>query len=216
MKTSLVLLMLCFAMISTVVAQATWVSGYVKDAEEKPIAGAVIRAKGVFETSTTTDANGYYKLGLSAGEWTVTVSYDAYEETKTTVLADGEHKVLDFTVGIHLTTYTQTTSSVTFTGYTTYQPETTITGIATTEPSFNYWWIAALAAVAILGIVAALSTRKRTKPSPEAKVEPPRKEVKPTELPAVEKERRITCSSCGHVNPPYAVNYCVNCGARLK
>ena len=47
--------MLALIMIPVVVAQATWISGYVKDAEGKPIAGATITAKGVFETSTVTD-----------------------------------------------------------------------------------------------------------------------------------------------------------------
>jgi len=209
--------MLWFAMISTVVAQATWVSGYVKDAEGKPIAGAVIGAKGVFETSTITDASGYYKLGLGAGEWTVTVSYDSYEETKRIVLADGEHKFVDFTVGIYLTTHTQTKGSVTFTGYTTYQPETTVTGMVATEPSFDYWWIIAIAVIAVFVIVVALATRKKIKPALKAEVEPTTKEVMTTELPTiVEKEKRATCSVCGYLNPPYAVNYCVNCGARLK
>ena len=132
----LFLMVLIPIMLPTVVAQATWISGYVKDAEGNPIAGATVRARGVFETSTITDATGYYKLGLSAGEWTVTVSYDTYEEAKTIILADGEHKIADFTIGTYVIVQTTTKGTVTPTGYTTYYPGTTITAtIKNLEPS---------------------------------------------------------------------------------
>jgi hypothetical protein len=274
--------------------------------EGNPIAGATIVAKGVFETSTVTDANGYYKLGLSAGEWTVTASYDPYEEAKTIMLADGEHKAVDFTATttvVHLyapkpvivdvpsslkveegksidfevkirNDGTDGTVSVTVTcpiatittsetGFdmkageareikckayglnvekdTTEQIKAfaqgrggtdtryialtvenveggtppTVTPIPPPTPLSDYWWIIVIGVVVILGIVLVLAARKKVEPSLEAK--PPRKEATPTELPTlVEKEKKMTCPACGYNNPPYAVNYCVKCGARLK
>jgi len=221
MRMSCLVLLMLALVIPVVVAQATWISGYVKDAEERPVAGATIMAKGAFETSTVTDANGYYKLGLSAGEWTVTVSYDKEEEVKTIILADGEHKVLDFAIGTYLTvqstTSTTTSSGVTFTGAMITYGGTTVTEVVTTSPPSDlfYWWIIVIGVVVIVGIVLVFAARKKVEPSLKAKS--PKKEAIATEFPpVVEKESRVTCSICGHVNPPYAVHYCVNCGARLK
>jgi len=302
-KLVLVLSMLGLFTFPIVVAQATWISGYVKDANGNPIAGAIIRAEGAFETSTVTDTSGYYRLGLSAGEWTITVSYDDYEESKTIVLADGEHKVVDFgaaTVVVHVyapnpvivdypamlvveegksvdfdvkvrndgtegavsvaITCPVATITTTSTGFNMKQGETVTihcsayglnVGKDTLEqikifaqgrggtdtqyidltvkdvegatpktppppaPSFDYWWMVLIGIVIIVGIILALATRKkRVEPISEAKIEPPRKEAVPT-VPTVVK-KGVTCPTCGYNNPPYAANYCVNCGARLK
>jgi len=309
MKNSgLALLILTLMMFSIVAAQATWIDGYVKDAEGNPIAGATIVAKGAFETSAVTDSKGYYKLGLSAGEWTITASYDKFEEAKTIILADGEHKVLDFTAAttvVHLyapkpvivdvpsslkveegksidfeveirndgtdgtvsiaVTCPIATFTTSETGFdmkasevreikckayglnvekdTTDQIEVfaqgrggtdtkyialtvenvegwtpTVTPAPSPSPSSDYLWIVVIGVVVVLGIVLVLASRKRIAPVSEAKVKPLRKEAIPTaRLPTVvEKEKRATCSVCGYNNPPYAVNYCVKCGARLK
>ena len=105
--------MLMLIMLPTIVAQATWINGYVRGAEGKPIPGATVRAAGVFETSTTTDASGYYKLRLGAGEWTITASYDTFEQATTIILADGEHKIVDFTIGTYVTVHTTTKGAAT-------------------------------------------------------------------------------------------------------
>jgi len=102
---------------------------------------------------------------------------------------------------------------------------TTVTMVVTPSPSSPsdvfYFWIFVIGAIIVLVVVFTFGTRKKIGPSVEAKVEPPRTEVMPTELKTVvEKEREgvrgAICAACGYVNPPYAVNYCVKCGAKLK
>jgi len=110
MKDVAIVVLICLLVISVglnvglyrkIQSEKTWISGYVKDT----VVGAIIKArtstaKGVSEKSTITDVDGYYELILSAGEWNVTVSmdYETIIETKTIFLADGEHKVLNFTM----------------------------------------------------------------------------------------------------------------------
>ena len=110
MKDVAIVVLICLLVISIglnvglyrkIQSEKTWISGHVKDT----VVGAIIKArtstaKGVSEKSTITDVDGYYELILSAGEWNVTVSmdYETIIETKTIFLADGEHKVLDFTI----------------------------------------------------------------------------------------------------------------------
>ena len=75
-----------------------WIDGYVTDIETgAPLAGATVAADGV---STTTDANGYYRIELAPGEYTVTVSASGYvSKSKMETVTAGE-ATIDFTLAV--------------------------------------------------------------------------------------------------------------------
>ena len=75
-----------------------WIDGYVTDIETgAPLAGATVAADGV---STTTDANGYYRIELAPGEYTITVSASGYvSKSKMETVTAGE-ATIDFTLAV--------------------------------------------------------------------------------------------------------------------
>ena len=129
-RTILILVFLCFLVIYVVkpslfpfVLTPTGVHGTVTYSDGSPVKRTTVTCTGPYSTSVITNDNGYYSLGLSAGDWVLTV----LDEVREFSIASGEEKEINVIIGEITTTTTTTTTPTTTT------PTTTITAITTTS-----------------------------------------------------------------------------------
>jgi len=95
---------------TTTARGTTYISGHVRDQSGNPVKRVQVSAVGPYSTDIVTDDNGYYSLGLSVGEWTITVQ----DQSQSISISSGEHKTVDFVVGESVeTTTTATNTTVT-------------------------------------------------------------------------------------------------------
>ncbi|MEW5747933.1 MAG: ABC transporter substrate-binding protein [Candidatus Thermoplasmatota archaeon] len=82
----------------SVVEDAGWISGYVKDSAGDPIVTASVTAEA---TSATTNSAGYYNMTVSAGTYDVTADASGYgSATLQAVVEAGNTTTLNFTLGL--------------------------------------------------------------------------------------------------------------------
>lgn len=89
------ILLIAFILCWTMPSMAAVVQGHITDEKGQPLAFAAVQIKGT-NTGAMADAQGFYQLSLTTGNYVLLCQYTAYEAVEKTIMVNNDNQIIDF------------------------------------------------------------------------------------------------------------------------